>query len=124
MVQVSAHQIALNFSSLVFMVPLSFGIGLITRVGQALGEGDPVAGALRRPGSGVGMSLAFGVLSAALHRRCSAGRSRAPTPPTRRCRQLCAHLLLFAALFQLSDATQVATAVGHPRLQGDAPADA
>ena len=36
-VEVAANQIALNFSSLVFMVPLSIGIALTTRVGQALG---------------------------------------------------------------------------------------
>ena len=61
-VQVSAHQIALNFVSLVFMVPLSFGIALMTRVGQALGEGDPTRA--RFVGwVGVAMSVAFGVLS-------------------------------------------------------------
>ena len=40
--EVAAHQIALNFTSLVFMVPLSLGIALLTRVGQSLGAGDPV----------------------------------------------------------------------------------
>ena len=62
-VQVSAHQIALNFSSLVFMVPLSFGIALITRVGQSLGEGNPRK-ARFVSWVGVAMSVAFGVLSA------------------------------------------------------------
>ena len=63
-VEVSAHQIALNFSSLTFMVPLSFGIALITRVGQSMGEGDAVR-ARFVAWVGVGMALAFGVLSAA-----------------------------------------------------------
>lgn len=106
-VQVSAHQIALNFSSLTFMVPLSFGIGLITRVGQALGEGDP-----RRARFvswvGFSMSLAFALLSAlgiALF-RWQIARAYTSDPLVQ---QMCVQLLLFAALFQLSDATQVVT---------------
>jgi MATE family multidrug resistance protein len=106
-VQISAHQIALNFSSLVFMVPLSFGIALITRVGQALGEGNP-ARARFAAWVGVAMSLGFAVLSAALivllRHQIAAAYTSDPAV-----RELAAHLLLFAALFQLSDATQVAT---------------
>jgi MATE family multidrug resistance protein len=106
-VQVSAHQIALNFASLVFMVPLSFGVGLITRVGQALGEGNPER-ARFAAWVGVAMSLAFAVLSAGfiLAFRWQIARAYTSDPAVQ---QLCAHLLLFAALFQLSDATQVAT---------------
>ncbi|NHZ99410.1 MATE family efflux transporter [Massilia sp. CCM 8734] len=106
-VQVSASQIALNFSSLVFMVPLSFGIGLMTRVGHALGEGNAVR-ARFVAWVGVGMSLAFALLSAALIAvfRWEIARAYTSDPAVQ---ELCAHLLLFAALFQLSDATQVAT---------------
>ncbi|MES2901606.1 MAG: MATE family efflux transporter [Pseudomonadota bacterium] len=105
-IQVSAHQIALNFASLVFMVPLSFGVGLITRVGQALGEGNP-ARARYAAWVGVGMSLAFGVLSAIFillfrHQIAAAYTSDAAV------QALCVQLLLFAAIFQLSDAAQVA----------------
>ncbi|NHZ41153.1 MATE family efflux transporter [Massilia sp. CCM 8693] len=106
-VQVSASQIALNFSSLVFMVPLSFGMGLMTRVGHALGEGNAVR-ARFVAWVGVGMSLAFALLSAALIAvfRWEIARAYTSDPAVQ---ELCAHLLLFAALFQLSDATQVAT---------------
>ncbi len=107
-VQVSAHQIALNFASLVFMLPLSFAIGMLTRVGQAMGEGDPVRA--RFVGwVGVGVSLTFGALAAlfiAIFRwEIAAAYTSDPAV-----QQVTAHLLLFAALFQLSDATQVATA--------------
>jgi MATE family multidrug resistance protein len=107
-VQVSAHQIALNFVSLVFMVPLSFGIGALTRVGQAMGEGNP-ARARFVAWVGTGMCIAFGLLSAifiALLRWEIAAMytSDAAVQAT------CAMLLLFAALFQLSDSTQVAAA--------------
>ena len=105
-VQVSAHQIALNFASLVFMVPLSFGVGLITRVGQALGAGDP-ARARFAAWVGVGMSLVFALVSALfiLLFRWEIARAYTSDPAVQ---ALCAHLLLFAALFQLSDAAQVA----------------
>ncbi|MGH8852642.1 MAG: MATE family efflux transporter [Telluria sp.] len=107
-VAVSAHQVALNFSSLVFMVPLSFSIGMLTRVGQAMGEGNPERA--RFAGwVGVGMSVAFGALSAlgiAIFRwEIAAAYTSDPAVQA-----ACAHLLLFAALFQLSDSTQVATA--------------
>jgi MATE family multidrug resistance protein len=106
-VQIAAHQIALNFTSLVFMVPLSFGIALITRVGQSVGEGDPRK-ARFVAWVGVWMSLAFGVLSALFivvfrQQIAAAYTSDAAV------QAVCVRLLLFAALFQLSDATQVAT---------------
>ena len=105
-VQVSAHQIALNFSSLVFMVPLSFGIGLITRVGQALGEGSPQR-ARFAAWVGIGMALAFAIFSAAgiVLFRWQIARAYTSDPAVQ---SLCVDLLLFAALFQLSDAAQVA----------------
>jgi MATE family multidrug resistance protein len=107
-VQVSAHQIALNFVSLVFMVPLSFGIALLTRVGQALGEGNPERA--RFVGwVGVAMSVAFGVLSAAFIMLFRWEIARAYTSDAA-VQAMCVQLLLFAALFQLSDSTQVAVA--------------
>ncbi len=107
-VPMAANQIALNFISLVFMVPLSFGIGLITRVGHAAGEGDPVR-ARFAAWVGVGMSLMFGMLSAcfiALWRyQIAAAYTTDPAV-----QEVTAKLLLFAAIFQLSDSTQVAAA--------------
>lgn len=105
-IPVAAHQIALNFSSLVFMVPLSFGIALVTRVGLAAGEGDAVR-ARFVAWVGVAASIVFALLSAsciALWRfQIAAAYSSDPAVQV-----LTAHLLLFAALFQLSDAIQVA----------------
>ena len=107
-VQVSAHQIALNFVSLVFMVPLSFGTALLTRVGQALGEGNPVRA--RFAGwVGIGMSVAFGALSAGFIALFRWQIARAYTNDVA-VQDMCVQLLLFAALFQLSDSTQVAVA--------------
>lgn len=39
----ASHLIAINFSALVFMIPLGLGSAVTTRVGNALGRGDPVA---------------------------------------------------------------------------------
>ena len=105
-IPVAAHQIALNFSSLVFMVPLSFGIALVTRVGLAAGEGDAQR-ARFVAWVGVAASLAFAVLSASciaiFRQQIAAAYSSDPAVQA-----LTVHLLWFAALFQLSDATQVA----------------
>ncbi|GGY84262.1 MATE family efflux transporter [Pseudoduganella plicata] len=105
-VTVSAHQIALNFASLTFMVPLSFGIGMITRVGQALGEGNPQQARFASL-VGLSMSVGFAVLSAVFiavfRHQIAAAYTSDPAVQA-----MCAHLLLFAALFQLSDAAQVA----------------
>ena len=106
-VQVSAHQIALNFSSVVFMVPLTFGIALVTRVGHAVGEAN-----LRRARFiswvGVAMSLTAAIVSAVCITLFRHQIAQAYTSDPQ-VQALCAQLLLFAALFQLSDATQVAT---------------
>ena len=81
---------------------------MVTRVGQALGEGD-ARRARTASWVGLGLSLAFAVASAAFialfrHQIAAAYTTDAAVRAT------CATLLLFAALFQLSDATQVAAA--------------
>jgi len=103
--QVAGHQIALNFSSLVFMVPMSLGLALLTRVGQALGAQDRQA-ARFRAWHGVGLSFVAALVSAVLillfnHQIAGAYTSDAAVAA------VAAHLLLFAALFQLPDAVQV-----------------
>lgn len=104
-VAVSANQIALNFSSLVFMVPLSIGIALTTRVGQTLGEGDPVR-ARFVSWIGIGLSLAFAIASAAFILATRNAIAAAYTSDAE-VQKMTVDLLLYAALFQLSDAAQV-----------------
>ena len=105
--QVAAHQIALNFASLVFMVPLSLSIGVLTRVGQALGASDPVE-ARFRAGVGVGLAFVTALLSALLIALFTRQIANAYTSDAG-VAALAAQLLVFAALFQLPDAMQVAT---------------
>jgi len=106
-VQVAAHQIALNFTSLVFMVPLSFGLALLTRVAHSLGAGDAVQ-ARFQAWVGVALGLGFAVLSAALIAIFARQIAWAYTDDAAVI-ALTAELLLLAAVFQLSDATQVIT---------------
>jgi MATE family multidrug resistance protein len=103
--QVAAHQIALNFTSLVFMVPLSMGIALLTRVGQSLGAADPHT-ARFRAWVGVGAALAFASLSAL---GIAVFRQQIASAYTNdlRVAALAAELLFLAAVFQLSDSAQV-----------------
>jgi MATE family multidrug resistance protein len=107
-VPIAAHSIALNFASVVFMVPMSLGIGLITRIGHLLGGGDP-AQARKVALMGVKLAILFGLVSAtviALFRhQIVAIYSEDPAVQAR-----AAQLLLLAAVFQASDATQVVAA--------------
>ena len=105
--QVAAHQIALNFSSLTFMVPLSIGLALLTRVGQALGAGDPVA-ARYRSWVGVGAAVGFSMLSALLMALFNQQIASAYTNDAG-VAALAASLLFLAAIFQISDGLQVST---------------
>ncbi|MFZ4286573.1 MATE family efflux transporter [Variovorax sp. HJSM1_2] len=105
---VAAHQVALSFTSLVFMLPMSLGVALLTRVGQALGAQDAHA-ARMRAWVGVGMALALSAgaaLGIALFNTVIANAYTSDAGVA----ALAAHLLLFAAVFQLSDGTQVAVA--------------
>ncbi|WP_365732525.1 MATE family efflux transporter [Rhodoferax sp.] len=105
--QVAAHQIALNFTSLVFMVPLSLGLALLTRVGHSLGAGDAVH-ARFQSWVGVALGLVFALVSALMMALLATTIAQAYTDDAAVI-ALAAQLLLFAALFQLSDATQVVT---------------
>ena len=105
--EMAAHQIALNFSSLVFMLPLSVGLALLTRVGQSLGACEAHA-ARFRAWVGVAMALGFAVLSATGMAVFSTQIAAAYTSDEA-VAGTAAQLLFLAALFQLSDATQVAT---------------
>lgn len=112
---VAAHQIAITFSSLVFMVPLSIGLATTIRVGQFVGARE-AAGAARAGRAGIGLGALFATLSATL-------MVLAPTlivglytdvPDVPDVAALAARFLGLAALFQIFDCVQ-ATANGALR---------
>lgn len=102
---VAGHQIALNFASLTFMLPLSVAMALTVRAGVAAGARDHAAARLA---ARTGLALAIGI--ATLNGlMLFLGRSAIPAiyTETTEVRMLASQLLLFAAIFQLPDALQV-----------------
>lgn len=105
---VAGHQIALNFTSLVFMVPLSCSMAITIRVGQALGRREPAAARFSAL-SGISATL-FSSLFFSAGIFLFAPTIAALYTPDPTVRGIAVELLFFAALFQLSDALQVGAA--------------
>jgi multidrug resistance protein, MATE family len=109
---VAAHQIAINFASVTFMVPLSIGMATTVRVGYAAGAGD-AAGVRLRGLAGIGMGACFAAFSAALMALLP-GPIIALYTDAPGVAPLAAAFLAYAAVFQLADCVQ-ATANGALR---------
>lgn len=109
---VAGHQIALNFSSMVFMIPYSLGMAATVRVGQALGRREPREA---RFAAGVAMAtaLAYACLSASGMLWLRTDIAEIYTPDLAVI-GVAGSLLIYSAFFQFSDAIQV-TAAGALR---------
>ncbi len=117
-VAVAAHQIALNFASITFMVPLGLGMASTVRVGLAVGR-DDMAGARRAGVTAMVLSVGFisvvAVFMVLFGKEIAAlylGSGRAGDDKVI---ALGAQFLLIAAAFQVFDALQV---VGAQALRG------
>lgn len=102
---VAGHQIALNVASLVFMIPLSLSIALTVRVSFHLGRQQP-AGIRATLRGGLGLIVLLALLNSTLmvvFRDTIAGLYTDDPQVI----ALASALLLFAAVFQLSDGLQV-----------------
>jgi MATE family multidrug resistance protein len=111
-VQIAAHQVALNFASLVFMLPMGLSSALTIRVGQALGAGDAVAARqIAWFGLGLGMLIAAFMIGPIILLRHEVAAVYSNDIDVR---TLSANLLLFSAFWQLFDAAQV-SAIGALR---------
>jgi len=105
---VAAHQIAINFAALSFMVPLGLSMAITVRVGHAQGRGDRV-GARLSGMTGMGVALLLQSFSASmmlLFPRAIAGIYTDDAAVL----EAAVALLFLAALFQLSDGLQVSAA--------------
>lgn len=116
--QLAAHQVALNFASVTFMVPLGIGMAATVRVGLATGRGDLPAARL----SGfVAMAVGVGFISLCGVAMAFAGRQIASlyfgTPTTQETQVItyATQFLMIAAAFQIFDALQV---IGGLSLRG------
>lgn len=105
---VAAHQIALNFCSLTFMVPMAIGTALTVRVGHAVGAKNYVeARAIGQNGIRLGLFIA--VASGCLMIFGSVWVARWYTQDTE-VLALAGQLIVLAGFFQFSDITQVVSA--------------
>ncbi|ROL75405.1 MATE family efflux transporter [Pseudomonas vranovensis] len=105
---VAGHQIALNISSLLFMIPYSLGMAVTVRVGQAIGAGLPRQARFAAL-VGLGAALVFACFSASLILLMREPIASIYTPDTAVI-QIAAMLIVYAALYQFSDAIQVIAA--------------
>lgn len=105
---VAGHQVAINVSSLTFMVPLSVAMAVTVMVGQQLGKGQPEL-ALKASWLSVKVNLALAVFNASLififADAIAALYSKDPEVVA-----IGATLLALAAIYQFSDAIQIAAA--------------
>lgn len=107
--QLAAHQIALNVSSVTFMVPLAIGQAANVRVGYWLGAGQPVAA--RHAGFvAIGLGVAFmslsGLVMIVAPQAIVRLYLRLDDPANARTIAIAASLLGVAAIFQVVDGVQ------------------
>lgn len=107
-VEVAAHQIALNFSALVFMIPYSIGLALTIRVGFLIGS-NQIHRARFTAFFGMTLGVCYACMSAMI---IYFSRTLIASAYTTNAMviDLAATLLMFTALFQIGDAMQVTLA--------------
>ncbi len=101
---VAAHQIAINFASMTFMVPLSIGMAATVRVGHAVGAGLRGEVVLRGQVAML-LSVAVALVSASVM-LLFAGTIASIYTSVETVAQMAAGFLVFAALFQVFDGVQ------------------
>ncbi|MFB6421933.1 MAG: MATE family efflux transporter [Candidatus Malihini olakiniferum] len=112
-IEVAGHQIALNFSSLIFVLPLSNGIASTIRVGHRLGEGsveNARIAAYTGIITGVMLACCTATLTVLLREQIALMYNKNPEVVA-----MAAQLMMLAAVYQISDAVQ---AVGNGILRG------
>ncbi|WP_027711775.1 MATE family efflux transporter [Dickeya chrysanthemi] len=112
-VNVAGHQIALNFSSLMFVLPLSVGVAATIRVGHRLGEGSADAARVAARTSiaaGVLLAICTAIFTITLREPIAMLYNKNPDVVA-----MASHLMLLAAVYQISDAVQT---IGSGVLRG------
>ena len=112
-INVAGHQIALNFSSLMFVLPLSLGVATTIRIGFRLGQGSVEAAKVAAwTGQGVGILMVAMTATITVLFREQIALLYNDNPQVV---ALAAQLMLLAALYQFSDSIQV---IGSGILRG------
>ncbi len=112
-VPLSAHQLALSFAALTFMVPLGLSLAVSLRISRAHGEGRTAAA--RAIGVGALLAGLLAMLSFAALYAFAGGRLTSAFTSAREVSALATQLLLVAAIFQVFDGAQV---IGVGALRG------
>ncbi|GAA5187765.1 MATE family efflux transporter [Ferrimonas gelatinilytica] len=106
-VVVAGHQVAANFSTIIYMLPLSIGVAVTIRVGYYLGREEPkLARMVAKIGVlfGIAVSLFTAILTVLLRHPIADLYSNDAGVI-----EVALHLMLLCALYQISDAIQVVT---------------
>jgi multidrug resistance protein, MATE family len=104
-IAVAGHQVALNFSSLMFMFPISLGIAATIRVGYNLGSSateNAKTSAYASIMVGLTVACCTALVTVSLREQIALMYNRNPEVVL-----LASQLMLFAAIYQISDAIQV-----------------
>ncbi|WWO97345.1 MAG: MATE family efflux transporter [Candidatus Dasytiphilus stammeri] len=104
-ISIASHQIALNFSGLVFVLPLSLSIATTIRVSFQLGRGSISSAHLSAKTAhytGIAVAIITAVLTALYRQQIAWLYNDNPQVIA-----LAAKLMLFAALYQISDSVQI-----------------
>lgn len=112
-IDVAGHQIALNFSSLMFVLPMSLAAAVTIRVGFRLGQGstlDAQTAAWTGLAVGICMAVMTGIFTITLRSHIAMLYNDNPEVVA-----LASHLMLLAAVYQISDSIQV---IGSGILRG------
>ena len=105
---VAGHQVAINFSSMLFMLPMSIGIAISIRIGYYLGRKEYESATISARASLI-FGLIFSLCTATFTIICRKLIIALYTDDIA-VTQIAAHLLLLAALYQVSDAIQAIAA--------------
>ncbi|USD35659.1 MULTISPECIES: MATE family efflux transporter [Ferrimonas] len=107
-ITVAGHQVAANFSGLVFMLPLALGMAVTIRVGYYLGQDKPETAALvARLGLQVGLVIALITASFTVLARDAIAQLYSSDPAVL---LLAGQLMFLCAIYQFSDTVQVVAA--------------
>lgn len=104
--EVAAHQVAINFASIAFMIPLGVGAATTIRVGHAMGEGRQELARFRGL-TGISLAVACTLFTASIMLLLPETIVAIYTADPE-VRTLAIGLLFMAAIFQLSDGIQIA----------------
>lgn len=104
--EVAAHQVAINFASIAFMIPLGVGAATTIRVGHAMGEGRQELARFRGL-TGISLAVACTLFTASIMLLLPETIVAIYTDDAE-VRTLAIGLLFMAAIFQLSDGIQIA----------------